>query len=143
LKKLSVKNKTFITLALILFLTGCGLKSNPEPPMFAPSPGKGEQALTVTSDGNAVVLTWLFQNRDEKINYINIEKSELGSAGNICRDCPRVFHKISQISVQNEINEYRFTDQGVERGKFYSYRLRLCDEAGVCRESSAKEIEIK
>lgn len=146
MKKGSVKNKILFGLALILLMTGCGLKANPVPPASAVSQKQGEQKLTVSSDGNAVVLTWQLQNPDGKISYVNIEKSQLGSAGNVCKDCPRTFEKIGQLPVLNvktEKNEYRYADSLVAKGKIYSYRLRLCDEVGVCQESQTVEIDLK
>ena len=127
-------------------MAGCGLKANPVPPASAVSQNQGEQKLTVSADGKAIVLTWQLQNPVGMISYINIEKSQLGSAGNICRDCPRTFEKIGQLpvlNVKNEKNEYRFADSLVEKGKIYSYRLKLCDEADVCRESQTVEIDFK
>jgi len=146
LKKVSVKNKTLFGLALILLITGCGLKANPVSPTSAVFQKQGEQKLTVSADGNAVVLTWQFQNQAGMTSHMNIEKSQLGSAGNICKDCPRTFERIGQLqvlNVKNGKNEYRFTDSLVEKGKTYSYRLKLCDEAGVCRESQTVEIDFK
>ncbi|MDP2853655.1 MAG: hypothetical protein Q8O28_05340 [Smithellaceae bacterium] len=146
MKKVSVKNKILFGLVLILLMTGCGLKANPVSPTSAVFQNQGEQKLTVSNDGNAVVLTWQIQNPDRKISHMNVEKSQLGTAGNICKDCPRTFEVIGQLqvlNVKNGKNEYRFTDSLVEKGKIYSYRLKLCNEAGVCRESQTVEIDFK
>jgi len=146
LKKVSVGNKILFGLVLFLLLTGCGLKGNPIPSASAALKNQGEQKLTVSADGNAIVLIWQLQNPDGKISYTDIEKSELGSTGNICRDCPRTFEKIGQVqllSVKDENNEYKFSDPNVEKGKIYSYRLKLCDEAGVCRQSKTVEFDFK
>jgi hypothetical protein len=144
LKKVSVKNKILCGLALILLATGCGLKANPVPPASAVSQNQNEQKLTASADGDAVLLTWQFRYPAGKISYINIEKSQLGSTGNICKDCPRTFEKIAQLPVNDvKKNEDRFNDSLVVKGKIYSYRLKLCDEAGVCQESSTVEIDFK
>ncbi len=131
---------------MTLLVAGCGLKANPTPSASAVEPKQGKQKLTVSADGNAVVLTWQMQNPDEKISHTTIEKSQLGSTGNICRDCPRTFEKIGQLqvlNVKNEKSDYRFADSLVEKGKIYSYRLKLCDKADVCRESQTVEIDFK
>jgi hypothetical protein len=146
LKSVSVKNKILVCLMMAILITGCGLKANPVPPAPPGSQEQSEQKLASSADGNAVVLIWRLQNSARKISYVNIERSELGSAGNICRDCPRTFRKIGQLPVSNvkqEKNEYRFADSLAEKGKIYSYRLRLCDEAGVCQESKTVEIDFK
>lgn len=146
MKKVSVKNKILFGLALILLTTGCGLKANPVGPTAAILQNQSEQKLTVAADVNTIVLTWQLQNQGGIINYINIEKSQMGSTGNICKDCPRTFERIGQLplkNVKNEKDEYRFVDSLVVKGKIYSYRLKLCDEAGVCQESQTVEIDFK
>lgn len=144
LKKISVKNKILFCLIFAVGLTGCGLKTNPIPLTSADFQSQNGQEISATADGNTIVLTWLFQDRTGKTSYINIEKSQSGSAEKFCRDCPRLFEKIDQLPV-NEIKkkEYRFVDSQVEKGKIYSYRLKLCSEAGICRESQTAEIEFK
>jgi len=98
---------------------------------------------------DAVMLKWNFQDRDGKINYINIEKSEVGSAGNECKDCPRTFDRINQMQIKGIILDNKvpsilsYTDKEVVKGKIYNYRLILCDDAGVCQEASAAEINYK
>ena len=41
-----------------------------------------------------------FYDKNGLINSIIIEKSEVGSAGNECKDCPRTFERIGQIPVK-------------------------------------------
>lgn len=135
-----------MSLYLFLLLTGCGLKANPIPPASVASQSPAEQKLTASITENAVVLTWQLQNQAGKISYINIEKSQLVSGGNGCKNCPRVFKRIGQWNVEkvkDEKHEYRFTDQSVEKGNNYNYRLKLCDENAVCHESSTAEIDFK
>ncbi len=122
---------------------GCGLKTNPVAPVPVVSQKQVEQKLTLTVTEKEVVLQWQMQNPAGTIRYINIEKSTLGSAGNICKDCPRTFERIGQLPVQVENNQYRFIDSLVEKGGIYSYRLRLCDEYGVCSESQTVETDFK
>ncbi len=80
------------------------------------------------------------------INNISIEKSEVGSAGNECKDCPRTFERIGQylsrrsVPEDKKIKTFNFTDNKVERGKTYNYRLMLCDDGGLCREASGVEV---
>lgn len=143
MKKVSVKNSLCISLILILLTAGCGLKANPVPSASVILTDRVvKQTLKVSAQENVLVLTWQLHDPDGKISYINIEKSELGSAGNVCRDCPRTFQSIGQIQVLNvkkEKNEYSFSDANVEKGKIYTYRLRFCDENAVCRESQTTE----
>jgi hypothetical protein len=128
---------------------GCGVKGNPVILSSLSDNVRIVQNLKVVSAGNAVILSWDFYRKDSNVNYIAIEKSELGSAGNECSECPRTFERIGQISVKEikqENNEYRnlnFTDKEVVNGKTYNYRLLICDDYNDCRESSATEINLK
>ncbi|MCX5849880.1 MAG: hypothetical protein NTW65_10565 [Deltaproteobacteria bacterium] len=107
------------------------------------------QNIKVVSSGEAVILIWDFFNKDEKINYVAVEKSEVGSSGNECKDCPRSFERIGQVPVRGiklknkEFNTFSFTDKKVEQGKTYNYRLMLCENSDMCLEGYAKEINFK
>jgi hypothetical protein len=144
LKEVSAKNKLLFGLVLMMLMTGCGLKANPVPKASAVLQNQGEQTLTASAEGNAVVLTWRMENPDGRVRHLTIEKSQLGSAGNICGDCPRTFEKVRRLTVGDVMkNDYRFTDPLVEKGKIYRYRLKLCDRADVCRESQTVDIDFK
>lgn len=126
----------------MMLLAGCGLKGDPVLPMRVATDARAVEEFFAKAAGGSVMLSWRIQNADGRISHIDIEKSELGSRGNICKDCPRTFDKIGQLPVEQQ-PQYQFTDSDVEAGIVYSYRLRLCDDAGACRESSVVEIELK
>ena len=145
LRKVSAKNKILWGLVFALFIAGCGLKANPVPQASVGASHQAQQKLTVSADGNAVLLVWQLQNQSGT-RYMNIERSKLGSAGNICRDCPRTFERMGRLPVEDakKMNQaYRFVDLLAQKGSLYSYRLKLCDEAGECRESQTVEIDFK
>ena len=156
MKRISVKFSIFACVMMFINLAGCGIKGNPV--MFSPIPDHGQivQNMQAVSSGNAVILNWdFFYGKDLKINYIAIEKSEVGSAGNECKTCPRTFKRIGRVPVKpvkavkpvkedGQKKEYRslsFKDKEVVQGKTYNYRLMLCDDYNVCRESSRAEID--
>lgn len=133
-------------MAFALLLAGCGLKANPVTPESDSPAIKSEPRLALSIEGQAVVLTWRLQNHEGRVSFVDIEKSQLGSAGNICRDCPRTFLKIGQVAIQNVGNgeqKFSFTDSSVEKGKIYQYRLKMCDVNGACRQSQTVEIDFK
>ncbi|MHB8139116.1 MAG: hypothetical protein ACYDGO_12120 [Smithellaceae bacterium] len=144
MKKYSAKNKVLWGLVLAILLTGCGLKANPVPLVSVGQQNLVAQELTASADGNSVVLTWTLPDSAVKISYIDVERSRLGSSGNVCKDCPRQFDKVGQLIIDDsKKSEYRFVDALVEKGQTYSYRLKLCDENSVCNESQTVETDFK
>ncbi len=142
----SVRNRGLFCLVLIFLAVGCGLKANPVPPASEVGKTKYDPQLILTAEENAVVLAWQLQNVDPGISHFNIEKSELGGRGNVCKDCPRSFEKIGQVPVMNSRNakqKFGFTDSQVDKGKTYHYRLGICNVSGVCSESQIVEIHFK
>ena len=149
LKKVPVKYSIFACLMTVFFFTGCGLKGNPVSLSVASDHQQIVQNMKAVSSGEAVILKWDFYDKDVKINYIAIERSEVGSAGNECKDCPRTFERVGLVPVKEMRAENKktrilsFTDNKVVRGKIYNYRIMLCDDSGVCLEGAAAEINFK
>jgi hypothetical protein len=149
LKKVSVKYSIVFCLLTLIIFTGCGLKGNPVSLSAASDHRQIVQNMKAVSSGDAIILKWDFYNKDVKINYIAIERSEVGSAGNECKDCPRTFERVGLVIVKEirlenkESNILSFTDKRVVQGKIYNYRLMLCDDSGVCVEGAAVEINFK
>ena len=148
MKKIPVRYDIVVYLMVFIF-TGCGLKGNPLPLSAGSEQRAIAQNMKAISSENAVVLKWDFFDKDAKISYIDIEKSEVGSAGNECKDCPRTFERIGQVSVKGikpenkESYTLSFTDKKVAKGKTYNYRLMLCDDSSVCLEGAAIETNFK
>ena len=149
MKKVPVRYSIIFCLLTLIIFTGCGLKGNPVSLSADSDHRQIVQNMKAVSSGNAIILKWDFYNKDEKINYIAIERSEVGSAGNECKDCPRTFERVGLVVVKEirlenkESNILSFTDKQVVQGKIYNYRLMLCDDSGVCLEGSAAEINFK
>ena len=149
MKKTQRKSSLIICLVLLFVISGCGLKANPEVKRAIPNYRLIVKDMQAVSSDDSVMLKWNFQDTDGKINYINIEKSEVGTAGNDCKDCPRIFERISQMQIKGIILDNKvsralsYADKKVVKGKIYNYRLILCDDAGYCQEASAAEIDYK
>ena len=149
MKRTQGGNSVFVCLVLLVVISGCGIKANPQAMRSMPDYRLIVKDMQAISSDEAVILKWNFQDMDGKINYINIEKSEVGSAGNECKDCPRTFERISQMQIKGIILDNKvssalsYTDKKVVKGRIYNYRLILCDDAGICLEASAAEINYK
>jgi hypothetical protein len=148
LKRVPVKYSIFACLMMLILITGCGLKGNPVSLSAVSDHRQIVQNMKAVSSGDAVILKWDFYDKDTKIIFIAIERSEVGSTGNECKDCPRTFERIGQIMVRGmtenkEPNIHSFTDKKVVKPKTYNYRLMLCDGSGVCLDGAAVEINFK
>ena len=149
MKRTQREDSLFVCLVLLVVISGCGLKSNPVSIQSIVDYRLILKDMQAIPADDAVILKWNFQDADGKISYINIEKSEVGIAGNECKDCPRTFERISQMQIKGVILDNKvssalnYTDKKVVKGKIYNYRLMLCDDAGVCQEASAAEISYK
>lgn len=149
MKRISVKISVFVCVLMLISFTGCGIKGNPVVKSRVPDSSQIVKNFKADFSGDEVVLKWDFVNKDSEISYIAIEKSEVGSAGNECRDCPRTFEQIAQMPVKEagekmkENNNFDFRDKKIIHGKIYNYRLMLCDESNICYESNSTEINFK
>jgi hypothetical protein len=128
-----------------MLLTACGLKSNPVPYSIVLEQKPVVNNLEAVSTDGSIFLKWNFRDSSGLISYIGIERSEAGSPGNECKDCPRTFARIGQVSVKaskpadKELRTLSFADEKVVEGKSYKYRLMLCEDNGNCTESAAVE----
>ncbi len=143
------KSSLIVCLVLFFVISGCGLKANPISIKSITDYRLIVKDMQAIMSDDAVILKWNFHDTYGKINYINIEKSEVGSAGNECKDCPRIFERISQMQIKGIMLDNKvpralsYNDKKVIKGKIYNYRLILCDDEGVCQEASAAEINYK
>lgn len=134
---------SFLLLVLFIFLTGCGVKGNPVPYPAIPGKKPAIKNMEAVATGEAVVLKWNLQDEKRFIKYIAIERSEVGTPGNECKNCPQTFDKIGSIPVMpadKEQKVFSFTDTNVVKGKIYNYRLVLCTEDKNCMQASTVEI---
>ena len=147
MKRVAVKYSIFVCLLTLILFTGCGLKGNPVSLSAMSDHRQIVQNMKAVSSGDAVILKWDFYDKYVKVSYIAIEKSEVGSAGNECKNCPRTFEHVGLVPIKGmrpenkESNTLSFTDKKVVQGKIYNYRLMLCDDSGICLEGPTTEIK--
>jgi hypothetical protein len=126
---------------------GCGVKSNPVLLKSGSERARMIQNLTAAIEDNAVVLQWDFRARNLKNGYIAVERSEAGSTGNECPDCPRTFESIAKIpvgDVKKEDKGYNsYVDKETVKGKTYRYRLLFCDGFNNCSVNAVTEINFE
>jgi hypothetical protein len=143
LKKASLRNS--ILIVFIILAAGCGLKGNPVPYSTITEEKSLIKNLEAVSNSDSLTLKWNFRNNEGLIHHIYVERSENGASGNECRDCPRTFERIGQVTVGEALpgdkeTTFSFPDEKAVKGKIYNYRLKLCENNGNCSESSSIEI---
>lgn len=149
MKKVTVKYSFYLIILMVIVLTGCGLKGNPVSVSAQPDRKPAVNNLQASSLANSVVLKWNFKDKDGLISYIEVERSEQGTPGNECKDCPLSFVGIGQLTLRGSKSAGQlqgalsFQDNKVEKGKIYKYRLMLCEDNRNCTESSTIEINLK
>jgi predicted small lipoprotein YifL len=146
--KVTVKY-SFLIVVMLIITAGCGLKGNPVQFPTLPDKKPVVKNMEAVAADDSVVLKWNLQDKEGLVNYIDIERSEVGTRGNECKDCPRTYAQIGQILVKGAIpadkepRALRFTDNNVAKERIYNYRLMLCDNNKNCSEASAIEINYK
>lgn len=147
LKRIFRKYGAWICFAIVVILVGCGIKGNPSAPSFVKSSVEAVQNFKAISSPDGVILKWDVSKRDSSIDHMVIERSEVGSPGNECKDCPRTYEKIAEIGAggkelpQNgdSYKNLSFIDKKVVKGKIYNYRLLICNRKNNCIEGSTAE----
>lgn len=149
MKKALVKYSVFLNLIIIIGFSGCGVKGNPVILKSISDNARIVQNFKATVFGDEVILEGEVYSKDSKISYIVIERSESGSAGNECEDCPKIYERIAKISMKEikkenkEHNNFSITDTKVTHGKIYNYNLLLCDENNSCFKKDATEVNFQ
>lgn len=143
------QNRFLIGLLLILFIVGCGIKSDPVPLVSMVDYRQMISDVKASAADDSVVLTWQLNDRRSAIKNIYVERTEVGGPGNECVGCPQKYDRIGQKEIipsllkSAQVKKQSFTDTNVVQGKTYNYRLILCDDAGVCQEKSGAQINLK
>lgn len=145
MKKNCVNNSAL--LMILLMLVSCGVKGNPVPYSVAAGAKPRIINLQGVASADRVELKWNILDLSKSVEFIDIERSDAGSGGNECKDCPALYDKIGQLSLRE--NDYRsnqkgnllFTDRNIVKGKIYNYRITMCRENKVCWEPQTIEIK--
>ncbi len=130
-------------LALLLLLSlicgGCGKKGDPMPPKVV-LPVVVDLATRSLPEG--IVLGWSVAGSGEGISGFRIFRSVTIEGSVACPGCPREYHPFGTVALADDRLKreggkgFRYVDADVRSGGFYSYRIALCNPAGICGEAS-------
>jgi hypothetical protein len=124
----------------VLFCAGCGKKGDPIPPKLILPPTIAEFAADSVAEG--IVLVWSVPGTIERIDHFRILRSE-AAADQVCPGCPQDYKPFVTLKIADPIlrhegeKGFRYTDASVKPGRYYSYRVAVCDSHGLCGEPSS------
>jgi predicted small lipoprotein YifL len=134
-----LKNLVPMLIAVVFLLPGCGKKGPPIPPRQKPVPAVSD--LKYSIDGDILTLTWTIPREKEKektaFNGFIVYRSKKPISDSPCKNCPKLFQKVSDIPVditndtpgyENKNIEYR---EEIEKGFVYTYKVVLYTKSGV------------
>ncbi|MBA4421543.1 MAG: hypothetical protein C0390_00415 [Syntrophus sp. (in: bacteria)] len=121
---------------LFLFSAGCGKKGDPIPPrIIRPAPIVD---LSVVSAEEGILLTWTLPGPLQPIGSFKLLRSETVKGSEACPGCPQEYRPLRTVTVADdrlhraEERKFSYVDGDVSVGHYYSYRLVVCNPAGVC-----------
>jgi hypothetical protein len=123
----------------IIFVAGCGKKGDPIPPRVQLPAAIADLGAASLADG--IVLRWSVPVPLERIGSFRILRSDT-EAAKACPTCPQDHRMLVQLPVADSRLQrdgekgIRYFDADVRPGRFYSYRVVVCDPRGNCGEAS-------
>jgi hypothetical protein len=124
----------------VLLCAGCGKKGDPIPPRLILLPAIA--GLTADSVAEGVMLGWSAPGPLGRIDHFRILRSE-AAADQACPGCPQEYRPLATPKLADPTLQragegvFRYLDEAVTAGRFYSYRVSACDSRGRCGEPSA------
>lgn len=131
-----IRRLLVIALVLCAAVAACGKKAPPRPPHFM-IPQVSD--LKAVASGKAITLSWTITDPKADVARTRVFRSELQTESGFCPGCPRNFELIAELlpgDLKPENGLAKFTDYNVKSGFLYSYKLMLCNSAGICGEES-------
>ena len=130
-----MKSLILILFAVVFLLPGCGKKGLPVPPRQKPVPTVSD--LTYGIVGVILTLNWTIPKENEKVKTgldgFMVYRYKRSVSDSACKNCPKLFQKVSDIPVnapgnENKNIEYR---EEIEKGFLYTYKVVLYTKNGV------------
>ena len=130
-----MKSLVSILIALFILLPGCGKKAPPVPPRQKPVPSVSD--LKYSIDGSILTLTWTIPKEKEgdktAFDGFIVYRYKSPITNSPCKNCPKLFHKVADITFNafgNEVKNIKYRDE-VEKGFAYTYKVILYTKNGV------------
>lgn len=132
-----------ILLVLCCVIAACGRKAPPVPPHLV-IPRVND--LKAVASASHIVLNWTAPDQKSDVARTRVLKSALQVEKGDCPGCPRSYQVLAELhpaDIKPEKGVAKFTDYNVKNGLLYTYKIVLCDSAGLCGdESNTAEMRI-
>jgi len=115
-----------ILLCMAVFSSGCGRKTLPVPPGQVEIPAVSD--LNSSIDNDMLKLAWSIPDKNKRIvPYLDgfiVYKSKTSLSRPLCKNCPVLFKRISDIPVsRKDINKKITWNETLEKGYKYIYKV--------------------
>jgi hypothetical protein len=124
-------------LFVLLFLSaGCGKKGDPIPPRMKMPTTIVD--LSVVSVKEGILLAWSLPEPLRPIGSFKLLRSETLEGNEACPECPQEYRPLRTVAVNDKRlrregeGKFSYVDGDVIAGRYYSYRLVVCDPNGFC-----------
>jgi predicted small lipoprotein YifL len=136
---ITMKNIVPILIAVVFLLPGCGKKGPPIPPRQKPIPAVSD--LKYIIDDDILTLTWTIPREKDRaktaFNGFIVYRSKRPNSDSTCKNCPKLFQKVSDIPADITTDATGYKDkkieyrEEIEKGFVYTYKVVLYTKSGV------------
>jgi hypothetical protein len=137
----SIIIRILIIVVFSIFLSGCGKKAPPKPPRQE-KPSVADD-LSYSLDGDKLKLTWTVPevkgNVKSGLGGFYVFRSKKSVAESDCKDCPKIFKRVADISLEHMGNSGKDSikyAEVLEKGYMYIYKIVVYTTSGVMGKDS-------
>lgn len=120
----------YLFFSLYFFIAGCGVKSDPLPPLTFPTPKI--LSASYTTDGENIILKWSGPSKssykNSRLDYYIIYRADY-SKKSFCEKCPVSYKKHAEVSKNS------YTEK-IDTERYYFYQISVMADNGIESERS-------
>ncbi|MBT8340360.1 MAG: hypothetical protein HKP58_18605 [Desulfatitalea sp.] len=119
--------RPWVRAVCLLMLVGCGIKG---PPLAPERPFLEKVAtLAASVQGDTVILSWSVRGARKGLRGFVVFRATDRLSDPDCRECPRRFEKIGELTLDPDSKTLTFTDT-IGPGSVHTYQVQPVDLAG-------------
>jgi hypothetical protein len=137
----SIIVQILVIAAFSVYLSGCGKKAPPQPPLHEVPPIVND--LSYSIDGDRLKLTWATPEVKRKVKSglggFYVFRSKKVVSENDCKNCPVIFKRVADISLEDMRNSGKESikyAETLEKGYRYIYKVVIYTNSGATGKDS-------